>query len=297
MPVVLGQRKLAFGAAAKQTAEEATMNRAGISDLTTSRFEVRSLDGTHLAVFVAGQGPPLVMVHGSIADHMTLDGFVEVLREDFTTFCLDRRGFGASGDTTPYSIERDFEDVAAVVDAVATRTRSRVALWGHSYGANCAMGAATHTDNVDHLVLYEPSLGLRYPPGSIERAEAALDRGDREATILEVLTGVLDMSDEEVSMMQAGPLWAVRVAAAHTVPRECREEERWVFEPGRFDAIARPTLLLTGSDSVPEVVRTTHAAADAISGSQIRVLPGHGHFAHKSDPSLVAGVIREFNLR
>ena len=86
---------------------------------------------------------------------------------------MDRRGFGASGDTADYSIERDFEDVAAVVDAVAARTGGPVALWGHSYGANCAMGAATLTSNVHHLVLYEPSLGLPYPPGSIEAHRSA----------------------------------------------------------------------------------------------------------------------------
>ena len=117
------------------------------------------------------------MVHGSIADHTTFDPFVDVLRNDLTTFSMDRRGFGASGDATGYSIERDFEDVAAVVDAVAARTGGPVALWGHSYGANCAMGGAARTGNVHHLVLYEPSLGLTYPPGSIEAIEAALAAG------------------------------------------------------------------------------------------------------------------------
>ena len=89
---------------------------------------------------------------------------------------MDRRGFGASGDGAGYSIERDFDDVAAVVDAVAARTGGPVALWGHSYGANCAMGGAARTANVGHLVLYEPSLGLPYPPGSIERIEDAARR-------------------------------------------------------------------------------------------------------------------------
>ena len=105
-----------------------------------SRFDVRSADGTSLAVWVEGDGPALVLVHGSIADHTTFDPFVDVLRGDLTTFAMDRRGFGASGDAPRYSIERDFEDVAAVVDAVAARTGGPVALWGHSYGANCAMG-------------------------------------------------------------------------------------------------------------------------------------------------------------
>lgn len=107
-----------------------------------SRFDVESTDRTSIAVWVEGEGPALVLVHGSIADHATFDPFLEVLRDDLTTFSMDRRGFGASGDTAPYSIERDFEDVAAVVDAVAARTGGPVAVWGHSYGANCAMGRA-----------------------------------------------------------------------------------------------------------------------------------------------------------
>ena len=149
---------------------------------------------------------------------------------------MDRRGFGASGDTADYSIERDFDDVAAVVDAVAARTGGPVALWGHSYGANCAMGGATLTGNVHHLVLYEPSLGLPYPPGSIERIEAALARGDHDAAIVAVLVDILEMTDDEIDAFRASPLWPTRLAAAPTIPRECRAEEDWVYQPGQFDA-------------------------------------------------------------
>jgi len=105
-----------------------------------------------------------------------------VLRNHFTTFAMDRRGFGATPDTDGYSIDVDFADVAAVVDAVAARTGRTVALWGHSYGANCAMGGAARTSNVSHLILYEPSLGLSYPPGSIFKvvvSAAALKNGKK----------------------------------------------------------------------------------------------------------------------
>jgi pimeloyl-ACP methyl ester carboxylesterase len=263
-------------------------------DTTASRFDVRSADGTMLAVWVDGRGPALVMVHGSIADHTTFDPFVEVLRRDLTTFSMDRRGFGASGDGAAYSIERDFEDVAAVVDAVASRTGGPVALWGHSYGANCAMGGAALTGNVHHLVLYEPSLGLTYPPGSIEAIEDSLAAGDREAAIVAVLVQILEMTGEEIDAMRASPLWPVRLAAAPTVPRECRVEAGWVYQPGQFGGITAPTLLLLGSESLPALTDATRAAAAAITGSQIRVLEGHGHFAHKTEPVMVSAVIREF---
>ncbi len=270
------------------------MNSTRSTEMSTTRFDVGSADGTSIAVWVEGTGPALVMVHGSIADHTTFDSFVAVLRDDFTTYAIDRRGFGASGDAAGYTIERDFEDVAAVVDTVAARTGAPVALWGHSYGANCAMGGATLTGNVHRLVVYEPSLGLPYPPGSIERIEAALARGDNDAAIVAVLIDILEMTDEEVDALRADPRWPVRLAAAHTVPRECHAEEDWVYQPGQFDAVTAPTLFLTGSDSVPVVTQATDRAATAIRNAEIRVLQGHGHFAHKTDPTLISAIITRF---
>jgi pimeloyl-ACP methyl ester carboxylesterase len=207
---------------------------------------------------------------------------------------MDRRGFGASGDAPGYTIERDFEDVAAVVDAVAARTGGPVALWGHSYGANCAMGGAALTTNVHHLVLYEPSLGIPYPPGSIDGIEAALANGDHDAAIATVLVDILEMTADEIDVYRSSPLWPVRLAAAPTIPRECRAEEGWVYQPGQFDAIAAPTLLLTGSESVSIVTRATDQAAGAIPAAQIRVLEGHAHFAHKTDPTMVAEIVGHF---
>jgi pimeloyl-ACP methyl ester carboxylesterase len=234
------------------------------------------------------------MVHGSIADHTTFDPLVAVLGEQMTTYAMDRRGFGASGDTPDYSIEDDFDDVAAVVDAVAARTGARVTVWGHSYGANCAMGGAARSDNVDRFVLYEPSLGIPYPNGSIARVEAALARGDHEAAIVAVLVDVLALTDDEIDGFRASPMWPARLAAAPTIPRECHVEEDWVYRPGQFDTITAPTLLLAGFDSVPVVTEATTLAAAAIPDAEIRVLEGHGHFAHRTDPDLVTKIVVDF---
>ena len=143
----------------------------------TTRFDVASRDGTSIAVWVDGEGQPLVMVHGSLQDHTASGALVDELRADTTTFALDRRGLGASGDRHEYAIEREFEDVAAVVDAVAGRVGGPVALWGHSYGASCAMGGAALTRNVHHLVLYEPSLAL--PLGGLAPVDRAAGRRGR----------------------------------------------------------------------------------------------------------------------
>lgn len=257
-------------------------------------FTVRSPDGTPLAVWVEGEGPPIVLVHGSFGDHTAWAVPIAELRRHFTTFAMDRRGFGQSGETGEYTIERDFEDVAAVVDTVAARTGKPVVLWGHSYGANCAMGGANLTAAVRHLVLYEPSFGLTYRPGVIEAAEEALAAGDRETAVARMLFDVLDMSAEEVDALRSSPRWPNLLAGAHTAPRECRVEQRWVYEPGQFDGVDAPTLLLSGSESTGDLVEATHHAAEAIPDARIHVLEGHGHFAHRADPSMVVSVIREF---
>jgi pimeloyl-ACP methyl ester carboxylesterase len=261
---------------------------------TTNRFDVGSPDGTPLAVWVDGDGPALVLVHGCPSEHSTFDPLVSVLRGDLTTFAMDRRGSGASGDTVPYAVEREFEDVAAVVDAVAARTGGPVALWGHSYGCNPAMGAAALSTNIQHLILYEPSFGLTYPVGSIEAIEVAVAAGDREAAIRAAFVDTGVMTDEEFDAFKAGPRWPKVLAAAPTLPRECRVEHTWVYRPGQFDAITAPTLLLTGSETDPALAECTQRAAAAIPNARIRVLEGHGHFAYKTDPALVAAIIRDF---
>jgi pimeloyl-ACP methyl ester carboxylesterase len=258
------------------------------------RLDVRSADGTPLAVWVEGEGPPLVLVHGSMCDHTASDPLVAELRATMTTFAVDRRGFGASGDAAGYTLEREFEDVAAVVEAVAARAGGPVALWGHSYGAGCAMGGAALTGAVGRLVLYEPGLGIPYPAGSIEEVEAALAAGDAETALLLVLVGIIGMSHEEIASLRSGPRWPTMLASAPTVPRECRAEDGWTYRPGAFDGISAPTLLLAGAESHPVLRQATGRARAAIPGARVRVLDGHAHLAHRSDPAMVAALIREF---
>jgi pimeloyl-ACP methyl ester carboxylesterase len=270
------------------------MSITNATETATNRFDVQSADGTPLAVWVHGDGLALVLVHGSPSDHSTFDPLVQELRADLTTFAMDRRGSGASWDTAPYAIEREFEDVAAVVDAAAARTGGPVALWGHSYGCNPAMGGATRTSNVRQLILYEPSFGLAYPAGVIEAIEAAVAAGNQEAAIRAALIDTGAMTDQDFDAFKTTPRWPKVLAVAPTLPRECRVEHTWEYRPGQFDAITAPTLLLTGSDTDPALSRLTHRAAAAVPNARIRVLDGHGHFAFKTDPAMVAAIIRDW---
>jgi pimeloyl-ACP methyl ester carboxylesterase len=271
------------------------MSRASTRAGGAGRFDVQAPDGTVIAVWVEGEGrPAMVLVHGSLQDHSISAALLAELRDGITTFAVDRRGFGASGDGVGYAIEREFEDVAAVVDAVAARVGGPVAVWGHSYGASVAMGGATATPNISHLLLYEPSLGFAYPQGWIATLEKALAEGDDEAAIVLVLRDILEFTDDEIEAMRAGPEWSRRVAVARTVAREARAEEGWVYEPGQFGAITAQTLLLSGSESTPAIKQATKAAAAAIVGARIHVLDGHAHIAHRTEPAMVAAVVRGF---
>src|SRR5215475_10557538 len=106
---------------------------------------VASLDGTMIAVYISGQGRPLVAVHGTTGDHTTWRLVLPSLEPHLAVRAVDRRGRGRSGDGRDYSLAMEYADVAAVVNAAAAVTGSPVDLLGHSYGGNVAFGAATLT--------------------------------------------------------------------------------------------------------------------------------------------------------
>src|SRR5262249_21619018 len=154
------------------------------------------------------------------------------LEAHFTVFAVDRRGRGRSGDARDYRIEREFEDVIAVVDAIG----GPVTLLGHSYGGICALEAALRTSAVRRLILYEPPIPVGveiYAPGLIERMGRLLASGDGEAVLTTFMTDVVRMPAEEVEYIRSRPDWDDRVAGAHTVVREIHAHDVYRFEPER----------------------------------------------------------------
>jgi pimeloyl-ACP methyl ester carboxylesterase len=124
---------------------------------------VASADGTQLAVWKSGEGPPLVLVHGATADHSRWAPALPALEEHFTVYNFDRRGRGKSGDAADYALEREYEDVVAVVESAGTE----VNLLGHSHGGVCALEAALLSDRIRKLVLYEPPMGFLATPREV----------------------------------------------------------------------------------------------------------------------------------
>src|SRR4051794_4405783 len=136
-------------------------------------WQVRSADGTPIAVTTYGVGPPLLLVHGAAADHTTFRVLAPLLAPRFTLHAIDRRGRPDSGDTPAYAIEREFEDVVAVAQTVVSASRSpTVGVVGHSFGGRCVLGAALRTSAIGRVVSYE---GAPTPPGVRYGDDALLD--------------------------------------------------------------------------------------------------------------------------
>jgi pimeloyl-ACP methyl ester carboxylesterase len=237
---------------------------------------VASADGTPIAVWRSGSGPSLVLVHGAMADHTRWAPVMPALEEHFTVLAMDRRGRGASGDADDYALEREVEDVVAVVESAG----DEVNLLGHSHGGGCALEAALRAEGLRRLVLYEPPLGfLGGSPEVVERLETLLAEGKRDEVLSLFLTEVARQPPEAIELMRSLPSWDARLATAHTLPREERVTRGYRWEPDRFRELDVPTLFLLGGDS-PEPFRLAgKAVAEALPDCEVVELPGQRHAA------------------
>jgi pimeloyl-ACP methyl ester carboxylesterase len=254
----------------------------------------RSLDGTEIAYWMSGEGPPLLLVHGTPADHTRWRPLLPYLEPHFTVHVMDRRGRGESGDGPEYNIAREYEDVAAVVDAVAEATGSSVNVYGHSHGGFVAFGAAARTANVHRLVLYEgwpvpdPSV-YALPPGLQERMDALLAAGDRDGVVEALFRGVENLSDDDMAAFKAAPSWPGRVAAAHTVTREVRGEQTARLDSQIAAKITVPVLLVTGEHSTDPAKPAVEVVAAALTDARVVILEEQGHVADVLAPEVFAG--------
>jgi pimeloyl-ACP methyl ester carboxylesterase len=252
-----------------------------------------SRDGTRIAFWQSGGGPPLLLVHGAIADHATTWHYVlPPLDRRFSVHAMDRRGRGGSGDAARYALGREAEDVAAVVDSIG----GPVDILGHSYGGLCALEAALLTPNVRRLILYEGVYQRgadNYPPGWIDRLDAMLAAGDVEGMLVTMLRELVEMPAEEIDLLRSQrEAWARRLGNAPTIPRELRADAGYLFAPERFEDMRRPTLFLVGGDSPARERANAEAIAAALADARVAVLPGQQHLAMYTAPeAFVAEVV------
>lgn len=240
-----------------------------------------------------GSGPPILFVHGTAADHSRWASISPVFETHFSVHTIDRRGRGDSGDVGPYAMEREFEDVAAVVESFG----EPVNLVGHSFGAICSLEASLRTKNIRKMVLYEPPIptGLPiYPPGTAARIQGLFDAGDRDAAVATFFREIVRMPAHEMDLMRSLPLWKARVAAAHTIGREMVLGEQYRFASERWSRMNVPTLLLLGGDSPPFFKKAVELVHSALPDSRMVVLPGQQHVAMNTAAELFTSTLLTF---
>jgi len=163
-------------------------------------FEVTSKDGTRIAVECAGTGPTLLFVHGGVGDHTRWTPMFPLLTSKFTACAMDRRGHGGSGDSGEYSLSKEAEDVAAVVNSYP----GPVFVFGHSYGGVAALEATFLTDRIAKLMLYEPP--LHEPVDNnlavAARLEAMAGKGELEEALITFQTEIVKQSPAEIARMK-----------------------------------------------------------------------------------------------
>ncbi|MFG1644193.1 alpha/beta fold hydrolase [Amycolatopsis sp. NPDC049252] len=238
-------------------------------------MNVTSADGTSIAFDQRGTGAPIILVGGAFNDRTTVGGLAEVLAADFTTIAYDRRGRGDSGDTSPYAMEREIEDIAALIEHVG----GTASVFGHSSGAVLALEAAAAGLPIEKLVAYEPP----YAPDSdlrddvTEKVRGQVAAGDRDAAAATFLE-VAGTPPEVIEGMKHAPVWGWFTSLAHTLPYDLA-----ICGPGarpRKDHLARitaPTLVVGGGASPEKLQTGARLAAAAVPGARHETLPGQDH--------------------
>jgi len=264
---------------------------------------VSAPDGVPIAVFRSGMGPPVVMVHGATADHTTWRTSGPLLERRHVLHAIDRRGRGASGDRppgTPYSIELEFDDLAAVVDAVASVSGRPVDVVGHSYGGRVGLGAALRTTNLRRLVCYEgapPAAEGGYQDADAEtvgRIEALVAAGDRDEALATFMRDIVGMADPDLAAFRADPIWPRRAGAIDTTIRELRAETTHAASLDVLGAVAQPVLQILGGASAEPFAAATTALDARLRNSRVVTIPGARHAAHHTHAAEFVAAVEAF---
>jgi pimeloyl-ACP methyl ester carboxylesterase len=242
-----------------------------------------SADGTKIAYTRAGSGPALVLVDGAMCYRGSSpnDALAKELAARFTVFTYDRRGRGESGDTGPYTVEREVEDIAALVEEAG----GEAFLFGISSGAALALEAVNRGLPVTKLALYEPPFVVddtrpRVPADYPARLDEALRDGKRGKAVKMFMTEGVGLSGATVAMMRIMPFWAKLKRVAHTIPYDTAlvaDHQSGRPLPAAWPEVKIPTLAIDGGRS-PEWMRNgVSALAKVLPSAEYRTLPDQTH--------------------
>jgi pimeloyl-ACP methyl ester carboxylesterase len=254
--------------------------------------KVTSKDGTPIVFDQLGDGPPVVLVCGGSVDRSSNAPLAALLAKHFTVFNYDRRGRGGSGDTPPYAVEREVEDI----DAVITAAGGSAFLYGTSSGAALALEAAGQLPaKIKKLALWEPPFILdesRRPPADTATTYRELVAAGRRGDAVEYfMAKVVGLPAEFVAQARNAPWWPAQEALAHTLAYDATIMGDYSLPVERAAAVKVSTLVIAGGASFPFMRDTAQALADILPNGQARTLEGQ---EHNVDPKSLAPVLVAF---
>jgi pimeloyl-ACP methyl ester carboxylesterase len=254
-----------------------------------------SRDGTTIAYDWQGHGPALILVDGALTVHSSGSGeLARLLAPHFTVYGFDRRGRGGSGDTPPYAVDREIDDIEALTD----RAGGPAFLYGHSSGGPLAMRAAIRLGRkVAKLAMYEPPYNndpaaqeswSRYL-GQLSQALAGGCHGDAVALFMRLI----GLPAEQIAGLRRAPSWPGMEAVAPTLAYDHAAimGESWSVPTGLAARVPVPALVMAGDAGLPFMAGTARALSQAMPQGRLRILAGQ---AHAVDPAVLAPVLAEF---
>ncbi|GGK72767.1 alpha/beta hydrolase [Planomonospora parontospora subsp. parontospora] len=253
--------------------------------------KVRSADGTEIAFDRLGDGPPVVLVSGASCTRTVHAPLAELLAAEFTVLNHDRRGRGGSGDTAPYAVEREIEDLDALIGAAG----GSAALFGNSSGAVLALRAAAAGLPVTRLALWEPPFMLDpdAPRRQWEYASrlAELLGAGRRGDAMALFMATVGLPGEMVEAMRRAPMWPELEALAHTLAYDAAVMGDGTLPPGLVSSVKAPVLVLHGTGTGSWTGEMARALTAALPDARSHVLEGQ---SHDVDWEVLAPALREF---
>jgi pimeloyl-ACP methyl ester carboxylesterase len=254
----------------------------------------QSKDGTEIAFWTEGEGPPLVLVHGITSTHVTYDELLPYLTPHRTVTVYDRRGRGSSQESSgSYDFSAEFDDLLAVIEGLG---QDRIDLFAHSFGAYIAIGAALRDAKrkIRRMVFYSPGFGDRYPEETLAEIDALVASGERDQALRVLLMEIIGMPADEVDFMQQSPAWGARIESVHTVARECRADRDFELDEERLRSVDGPVLVVSGETNPPNKQGVASRLASLLPAATLRMLSGEGHVAHHTAPDRLAELVLDF---
>src|ERR1700716_135795 len=255
--------------------------------------QVKSKDGTAIAYDKSGHAPAAVIVGGVVGDRSQQAPVAELLAKDFTVFNFDRRAHGESGNTEPYAVEREIEDI----DAVIGEAGGSAFVYGTSGPGVLALHAAAGRPGakMKKLAVWEPPFIVddsRPKVRSDYKAQLSslLAKGRRGDMIELFFTEAVGMPAPFVAQMRQAPWWSAQEAVAHTTLYDATLMGDYSLPRAVLARITVPTLVIDGAQS-PWVTKGAEATAAAIPNAQRRTLAGQ---QHNVDPAAMAPALVEF---